>query len=57
MLGRGGMGVISVIGIIIVLGLLLTHSSQTSAIARTTFSGIDSIINDLELHPRSTLLS
>jgi hypothetical protein len=53
MFSRGGLGILSVIGLLIVLGLILTHSKETSTVGTTLFQGIDQIINDLELQPKS----
>jgi hypothetical protein len=54
MLSRGGLSIVSVVALIIVIGLLLTHSKATGDIGNVVFSGLDTIIRDLELNPKPT---
>ena len=45
---RPQMGLLAWIGVIIVLGLLLTHQRGTQQLATSSFSGIEGIIKDLQ---------
>jgi hypothetical protein len=56
MLSRGGLGIISVIGLLIALGLILTHGQSAGTVGTTFFKGVDQLINDLELNPKSGTL-
>jgi hypothetical protein len=50
---RGVMAVLSGIGLIIVFGLILGHSKEFTSVENTTFSGVGSIIKDLQTLPGS----
>jgi hypothetical protein len=52
MLGRGFFGILTGIGLLIAIGLILTHGNITNQLAQTTFGGVDTIIRDLQLQPQ-----
>jgi hypothetical protein len=52
-MSRGFMGILSGIALLIALGLILTHSKETSAVAGTFFTGLEGTIRDLQMLPQS----
>ena len=53
-MGRGILGVLAGIGLLIALGLVLTHSGQASQVAGTVFTGLEGTIRDLQLLPATS---
>ncbi len=50
-MGRGVMSVLAGIGVLIAIGLVLTHSTQTTQIASGVATALDTTIRDLSLQP------
>jgi hypothetical protein len=53
-MSRGLMGIFAWMGVIIILGLILTHSTGFTQVENATFSGIGATIRDLQMLPTSS---
>ncbi|MFL5664356.1 MAG: hypothetical protein ACJ8BW_23880 [Ktedonobacteraceae bacterium] len=52
-MGRGTLAVFAWIGLLIALGLIVTHSQGFTQVENATFSGIGATIRDLQLLPQA----